>query len=58
MTPGTRGVGASSAVQTPKARLMLLLNDLLMRNDWVKLDDLSRFMFVSRGTVSNDLKHA
>ncbi len=52
------GVGASSAVQTPKARLVLLLNDLLMRNDWVKLDDLSRLMFVSRGTVSNDLKHA
>ncbi len=44
--------------QTPKDRVTYLLNDLLMRSDWVKLNDLSNALFVSRATITNDLKRA
>lgn len=42
--------------QTPQARVSYLLNDLLMRTDWITLDDLREVLFVSRSTISNDLK--
>lgn len=46
--------------QTPSAsstsRVNYLLQDLLMRNDWVTLEDYSRVLFVSRATISSELK--
>ena len=42
--------------QTPDQRIAYLLNDLLMRSDWITLDDLSRILCVSRSAVSNDIK--
>lgn len=33
-----------------------LLNDLLMRNDWIKLQELSQALFVSKSALSGDLK--
>lgn len=42
--------------QTPSERASYLLNDLLMRTDWVTLEDLCDVLFVSRSTASSDLK--
>ena len=42
--------------QTPEERVTYLLNDLLMRNDWITLDDLAHILFVSRSAISGDLK--
>ncbi|ERL09274.1 BglG family transcription antiterminator [Olsenella profusa] len=41
---------------TPQERVSYLADDLLMRNDWITLDELSESLFVSRTTVSSDLK--
>ena len=45
-----------SVPQTPQERVTYLLNDLLMRNDWITLDDLANILYVSRGSISGDLK--
>lgn len=37
-------------------RVAYLLDDLLARNDWITLDDLSSMLYVSRNVISNDLK--
>lgn len=42
--------------QTPEQRANYLLNDLLMRSDWITLDDLSGVLCVSRSALSNDVK--
>lgn len=42
--------------QTPSERANYLLNDLLMRTDWVTLEDLCDVLYVSRSTASSDLK--
>lgn len=42
--------------QTPRQRIAYLMNDLLMRNDWITLEELADILFVSRSAVSNDLK--
>lgn len=41
---------------TPADRVRYLLNDLLMRNDWITLDDLSSILFISRSAISHNLK--
>ena len=46
----------ASMPQTPSERANYLLNDLLMRTDWVTLEDLCDVLFVSRSTASSDLK--
>lgn len=42
--------------ESPDERMYYLLNDLCMREDWVTLDTLAGALFVSRRTVSNDLR--
>lgn len=42
--------------ETPNDRVRYLLNDLLMRADWITLDELSRVLYVSRSALSRDLK--
>ena len=46
----------STVAETPDERMAFLVNDLLCRSDWVTVDDLSSFLFVSRATISADLK--
>lgn len=46
----------SNIPQTPEQRVSYLLNDLLMRNDWITLDDLARVLCVSRSAISSDMK--
>ena len=41
---------------THEQRVAYLLQDLLMRSDWITLDDLSSLLFVSRSTCSASLK--
>lgn len=41
---------------TPRARVRYLLNDLLLRVDWITLDELASVLYVSRASVSSDLK--
>lgn len=38
------------------ARAAYLLNDLLLRSDWITLDALAEILYVSRACISNDLK--
>lgn len=45
-----------SMPQTSEERVRYLLNDLLSRTGWIKLDDLSDMLFVSRATLSNDMR--
>lgn len=46
----------SHVPQTPAGRVRYLLNDLLMRKDWITLEDLSSILFVSRSAISSNLK--
>lgn len=50
------GGHACLACKTPEERVNYLLNDLLMRNDWIKLQELSQALFVSKSALSGDLK--
>lgn len=43
-------------IETPEDRIAFLLNDLLDRTGWVTVDELSGLLYVSRPTVSADLK--
>lgn len=45
-----------ATAQTAQSRATYLLNDLLMRDDWVTLDALASILYISRASVSNDLK--
>lgn len=47
---------AEGVPQVPEDRVNYLINDLLMRSDWITLEELAHILFVSRATVSNDLK--
>ena len=51
-----RGRDRQALPQTPEARVSYLLNDLLSRNDYITLDALAGILFVSRASISNDLK--
>lgn len=55
-----RALDSLEAQTTPASnsatRVHYLLNDLLSRNEWTTLDDLSRVLFVSRATISGELK--
>ena len=44
------------ACKTSEERVNYLLNDLLMRNDWIKLQELAQVLFVSKSALSGDLK--
>lgn len=41
---------------SPSERVRFLISDLLLRNDWITLDELSRILFVSKGVLSADIK--
>lgn len=41
---------------TPEERVAYLLQDLLSRTDWITLEDLASLLFVSRSTISSDLR--
>ena len=43
---------------TSRGRIRFILNELLYRNGWVTLDRLADTLYVSRVTISNDLKAA
>lgn len=45
-----------SVPSTSEERVEYLLNDLLSRRDFVKMDDLSDILFISKKTISSDLK--
>ena len=47
---------ACLSCKTPDERVDYLLNDLLMRSDWIKLQDLSKALYVSKSALSGDLK--
>ena len=47
---------ASTVPKTPSERVIYLLNDLLLRSDWVTLGDLSSILYVSKSTLSRDLQ--
>lgn len=51
VSPRSTGVPDS-----PEERVSYLLGDLLSRSDWVTLDTLSQALYVSRRTVSSDLR--
>lgn len=46
----------SSLPATPGQRTAYLVDDLLTRSDWVKIEDLAQALLVSRRTVSKDLE--
>lgn len=57
-----RDGAAPSAVfhlpSTPEGRASYLVQDLLLRTDWITLGDLASMLFVSRSTISHDLNSA
>ncbi|EPD78509.1 transcription antiterminator [Atopobium sp. oral taxon 199] len=42
--------------QTSNERVAYLVNDLLNRSEWITVDELAALLFVSRKTISSDLK--
>lgn len=46
----------ASLPQTAEARVSYLLNDLLSRSDYIAIDTLASVLYVSRTSISNDLK--
>lgn len=48
--------GAHEVPASSEERVSYLLNDLLNRTGWVTIDDLAGILFVSRATISEDLK--
>lgn len=50
------GSSARGTCKTSEERVSYLLNDLLMRSDWIKLQDLSKALYVSKSALSGDLK--
>ena len=51
-----RASDAYAVPATSEERISYLINDLLNRADWITIDDLAQILFVSRSTVSEDLK--
>lgn len=52
------GDNGSALPDTSKGRIHFILNDLLYRNGWITLDGLAEILYVSRVTISDDLKAA
>ena len=52
----TSGLADQTLPQSREERISYLLNDLLSRPGWIKLDELSSMLFVSRTTLSTDLR--
>lgn len=52
----SRRMAKSDTSSMTGGRASYLLNDLLQRNDWITLDELAGILFVSRASISNDLK--
>ena len=52
----SHGSTPDSVPSTPRERVRYLLNDLLSRADWITLDELSGALYVSRASISSDLK--
>jgi len=50
------GLSVGLACKTSEERVNYLLNDLLMRGDWIKLQELSNALYVSKSALSGDLK--
>lgn len=50
------GDGDVRMPQRPEERVHWLTDNLLVRTDWVKLDDLSEQLFVSRSTITSDFR--
>lgn len=50
------GLVESSFPSTPEQRVFYIVNDLLSRTGWVKLDDFAQTLYVSRRTISYDMK--
>lgn len=54
---GSEGSHAGEAVPaTSEQRVAYLMNDLLYRTGWITIDDLAQILYVSRVTVSDELK--
>ena len=47
---------ANDVLSTSEGRVSYLLDDLLSRADWITLDELSQALYVSRTSISADLK--
>lgn len=51
------GSGRVRLPSMPRERVAYLADDLLSRSDWITLDELSELLYVSRTTISGDLRH-
>lgn len=51
-----RALSQGDLASSADGRCAYLLNDLLLRNDWITLDSLSEMLYVSRACISGDLK--
>lgn len=51
-----RSMAQADPAASTTNRAKYLLNDLLQRHDWITLDELAGILFVSRASISNDLK--
>ena len=51
-----RTLSQDDPASSADSRCAYLLNDLLLRNDWITLDTLAEMLFVSRACISGDLK--
>lgn len=51
-----RALSQDDPASSADSRCAYLLNDLLLRNDWITLDSLAEMLFVSRACISGDLK--
>lgn len=47
---------ADAVLATSEERVAYLIHDLLYRSDWITLDELSSAMYVSRTSITSDLK--
>jgi len=52
----TKAVSWDCCPETSDERVVFLLNDLLLRNEWITIGELSDILFVSRVSISSDLK--
>lgn len=51
------GDRAAPVPVTPEERVTYLLRDLLVRTNWITIDDIASILYVSRNTISKDLRH-
>lgn len=55
-TVRAKSLSVSDPAVSTASRSAYLLNNLLVRNSWITLDDLASVLFVSRASISGDLK--